>query len=131
MGPWVATLVTRAIEVRRVLRHASTEAICEFWRQAPNLTSVSSAAGIAAAIALSKLFPTGAVETPPSRSLLQLDAEPLGHPVERPTIDAEDLGGARPIAVRSVEDVEQVAALEIVERGQIGERVFLVRSKSG
>ena len=60
-----------------------------------------------------------------NRSVLQLDAEPLRHAVERPPVDAEDLGGAGPIAVGGVEHVQQVAALEIVEGRQIGKRLLL------
>lgn len=45
----------------------------------------------------------------------------LDHAIERASIDAEDLGGARAIAARDLEDVEQVATFELVERRQIFE----------
>ena len=50
-----------------------------------------------------------------------VDAVTVDHAVERAAVDAEDLGGARAIAARDFEDVEQVATFELVERGEIFE----------
>jgi hypothetical protein len=58
MNLLLATLVQRGIELRRVVRYVSTEALWDLWRQAPYLTSFGGTIGIAVAIAGSKLFPT-------------------------------------------------------------------------
>ena len=55
----------------------------------------------------------------PCRSLLQLDSEPLSHPIERPAVDTKNLGGTGPIPIRGVEHVQEVPAFEVVECRQI------------
>ena len=47
----------------------------------------------------------------------ELNREAGGHAVEGFAVDAEDLGGALAIVARCVEDVEDVAALDLVEIG--------------
>src|SRR5262249_20902439 len=59
-------------------------------------------------------------------SVLELDAEALGHPIQRPAIDAQDLGRARAVAAHRVEHVPQISALEVVEGRQIRERLIRV-----
>ena len=56
---------------------------------------------------------------------LQIDAESLGHPVERPAIDAEDFGRPRAVATDLFDDVEQVAALDFVEGRQVGKQALV------
>jgi len=57
MNPLIATILQRAVDLRRVAHYVSSDALRDLWRQAPYLTSVGGAIGIAAAIAVSKLFP--------------------------------------------------------------------------
>ena len=66
------------------------------------------------------------------RALLgQRDAESLRHAVQRPAIDAENLGRAGAIAVGGLEHVQQIPALEVVEGRQIGKRLVSRDRKHG
>ena len=65
---------------------------------------------------------------PPAASRLPLfgqpDTEPLGHPIQRSAVDAEDFRGPRPVAADLIDDVEEVATLQLVERRQVDEQAF-------
>ena len=55
--------------------------------------------------------------------LRQVQPKPCRHPIERAPVDAEHLGRAGAVAADGVQHVQQVAALELVERRQIGEQL--------
>ena len=50
----------------------------------------------------------------------KFDLKARGHAVEGLTVDAEDFGGAFAIVAGGIEDVEDVAALYLVEIGETG-----------
>ena len=52
------------------------------------------------------------------RSVREFDFEAGGHAVEGFTVDAEDFGGALAVVAGGFEDVEDVAALDLVQVGQ-------------
>src|ERR1051325_11981810 len=60
-----------------------------------------------------------------------VDAVTLDHSIKCAAIDTEDLRRARAIAARDLEDVEQVATLELVERGEIFEERRQRRTRGG
>jgi hypothetical protein len=53
------------------------------------------------------------------RLVAQLDAESLGHSIERAPVDAEHIGRARPIASDRLQHVFEVPALHFLERREI------------
>jgi hypothetical protein len=71
--------------------------------------------------------PASAVRVPRDLALpvpAQIDAVALSHAVERPAIDAHDLRGSRAVALDSIEDVHEVAPLDVVETRQTLEHLF-------
>ena len=63
MNVLLTTLAQRTMELRRLVRHISTEALWDLRKQAPYLTSAGGVVGIAAAIAMSELFPAAVVSS--------------------------------------------------------------------
>src|SRR5258708_2452692 len=59
----------------------------------------------------------------PFASRLELEAKANGHPVERPAVDAENLGGPFPVSAGGLQHDRQIASFHLVDRREIGEQL--------
>src|SRR3954462_11514049 len=88
---------------------------CRGRRAEPLWSNVACRAGVSSAAAGSR---SG------RRFVFQVNPEPFGHPIQRPSIDAERFRCARAVAADSLQYVLEVTTLELVERRQVPEHLI-------